>query len=55
MVDRDAKFPDAAIAAAKEQRLLGILIPVEFGGEGAALEDVVDVCYALGRACGSTA
>ena len=24
MVDRDAKFPDAAIAAAKEQRLLGI-------------------------------
>ncbi len=55
VVDRDAKFPDAAITAAKEQRLLGILIPVEFGGEGAALEDVVGVCYALGRACASTA
>ena len=26
-----------------------------FGGEGASIADVVDVCYALGRACASTA
>ena len=39
----------------KEQRLLGILVPVELGGEGASISDVVDVCYVLGRACASTA
>ena len=53
-VDRAARFPDEAIRAAKEQRLLGILVPPEFGGEGATISDVVDVCYVLGRACGST-
>jgi acyl-CoA dehydrogenase len=53
-VDRAARFPDEAIRAAKEQRLLGILVPTELGGEGASISDVVDVCYALGRACGST-
>ena len=54
-VDRDARFPDEAIAAAKSQRLLGILVPLEFGGEGASVSDVVDVCYVLGRGCASTA
>src|SRR5437016_4393335 len=53
-VDRDAAFPEKAIAAARGQRLLGILVPTEFGGEGAGIADVVDICYALGRACGST-
>jgi acyl-CoA dehydrogenase len=52
-VDRETKFPDEAIAAARAQRLLGILVPAELGGEGASISDVVDVCYALGRACAS--
>jgi acyl-CoA dehydrogenase len=53
-VDRAARFPDEAIQAAREQRLLGILVPAELGGEGASISEAVDVCYTLGRACGST-
>jgi acyl-CoA dehydrogenase len=54
-VDRDSRFPEAAIDAARAERLLGIAVPRELGGEGAGIADVVDVCYALGRACASTA
>jgi acyl-CoA dehydrogenase len=54
-VDRDARFPNEAVAAARSQRLLGIMVPHDLGGEGASVSDVVDVCYMLGRACASTA
>ena len=54
-VDRDARFPEEAITAVRAQRLLGLMVPQGLGGEGAGLSDVVDVCYALGRACSSTA
>ena len=54
-VDRQARFPQAAIDAARAQRLLGIQIPLEFGGDGASMSDVTDICYTLGRACASTA
>jgi acyl-CoA dehydrogenase len=54
-VDRDARFPKAAIDAARQQELLGSQIPTEFGGYGASIFDVTDMCYALGRACASTA
>jgi acyl-CoA dehydrogenase len=54
-VDRDARFPEEAIAAARTQQLLGIMVPRELGGEEVSLGNVVDVCYRLGRACASTA
>ena len=54
-VDRTARFPKAAIDAARQQMLLGIQIPREFGGYGASIFDVTDMCYTLGRACASTA
>lgn len=54
-VDRDARFPHKAFEAAREQKLLGVMIPVEFGGFGASIHDVADICYTLGRACASTA
>jgi acyl-CoA dehydrogenase len=54
-VDRDARFPQAAIDAARQQRLLGIQIPQAFGGDGATIADITDMCYSLGRACASTA
>jgi acyl-CoA dehydrogenase len=54
-VDREGRFPEAAIAAARAQRLMGIMVPRTFGGEDAGLSDIVDVCYRLGRACASTA
>jgi acyl-CoA dehydrogenase len=54
-VDRAARFPEEAISAARTQRLLGIMVPRDLGGEGASLSNVVDICYNLGRACSSTA
>jgi acyl-CoA dehydrogenase len=54
-VDRDARFPREAIMAAKALGLMGLMAPPELGGEGASLGDVADICYALGRACASTA
>jgi acyl-CoA dehydrogenase len=54
-VDRDARFPQKAIDAMREHRLLGIQVPQAFGGDGAAISDIADICYALGRACASTA
>jgi len=54
-VDRDARFPQAAIDAARAQRLLGAQIPQQFGGDGATIFDITDMCYTLGRACSSTA
>jgi acyl-CoA dehydrogenase len=53
-VDHEARFPFEAFSAAKVQRLLGVLVPIELGGEGATVSDVADVCYTLGRACAST-
>ncbi|MGH6704733.1 MAG: acyl-CoA dehydrogenase family protein [Bradyrhizobium sp.] len=54
-VDRNARFPKAAIDAARQQKLLGAQIPVQFGGHGASIAELTDICYALGRACSSTA
>ena len=54
-VDRGARFPQKAIDAARAQRLLGVQIPQAFGGDGASIFDITDMCYALGRVCSSTA
>src|SRR5450755_433085 len=54
-VDRDARFPTETFASAREQRLLGMLVPVDLGGDGASVSDVVDVCYMLGKSCASSA
>src|SRR3954468_8160095 len=52
-VDREARFPQKAIDAAREERLLGAQIPIELGGDGASISEVTDMCYGLGRACAS--
>lgn len=54
-VDSDAVFPTEAIAAAKTYRLFSAMIPAQFGGDGASLSDLAEVCYILGQACASTA
>jgi acyl-CoA dehydrogenase len=54
-VDSDARFPAEALTALKAQRLMGMAIPRAFGGEGASLGEVADVCFRLGRQCSSTA
>jgi acyl-CoA dehydrogenase len=54
-VDRAARFPQRALDAARQHKLLGIQIPVALGGDGASIFDITDICYTLGRACSSTA
>jgi acyl-CoA dehydrogenase len=53
-VDRDARFPSEAFAAIKASRLLSMMLEPVQGGDGASLAQVADVCFVLGRACGST-
>ncbi|CAN5204295.1 acyl-CoA dehydrogenase family protein [soil metagenome] len=54
-VDARARFPIEAMDMLRAQRLLGVQVPRELGGEGAAITDVAELCYTLGRACASTA
>jgi acyl-CoA dehydrogenase len=54
-VDRNARFPKAALDAMRQQRLLGVQIPHRFGGDGASISELAEMCYTLGRACSSTA
>ncbi len=53
-VDNTSRFPAEAITAIKQQRLMGILVPQKLGGEGASIADAAEICYTLGRACGSS-
>jgi acyl-CoA dehydrogenase len=54
-VDRESRFPRDTFAALKAERLLGVMIPDEFGGEGLSLLQVADLCSTLGQVCGSSA
>jgi acyl-CoA dehydrogenase len=54
-VDRDARFPHEAIAAMREERMLGAFVPRELGGRGATIGELAACCEALGRSCASTA
>lgn len=54
-VDRAGRFPTEAIDALKRERLLGTAIPRAFGGDGASIAEVADLCFRLGRQCSSTA
>jgi acyl-CoA dehydrogenase len=54
-VDRDARFPHEALAALREERMLGAFVPRELGGPGATIGELAATCEVLGRACASTA
>ena len=54
-VDRDARFPHEAMAALREERMLGAFVPRELGGRGATIGELAACCEALGRSCASTA
>jgi acyl-CoA dehydrogenase len=54
-VDAAARFPTETIAALKAEGLLAALVPIEFGGGGASLEEVSQGLVALGRRCASSA
>lgn len=54
-VDREGRFPREAVEAMKAERLMAALIPAEFGGEGASLSQVAELCTTLSQACASSA
>src|SRR5260370_17453037 len=53
-VDRDARFPQKAIDAARQQKLLGVQIPRALGGDNASISALTEMCYTLARPCPST-
>ena len=54
-VDRDARFPHEAFEAIRGEHLLAAMVPKEHGGGGARIDEIAEVCHALGQYCGSTA
>lgn len=54
-VHEKARHPVEAIDALKDARLLGMLVPVELGGEGARIADVVNAIRLLAQHCTSAA
>ena len=54
-VDREGRFPREAREALKRERLLGVALPVELGGEGLSTGEVSELIVQLGQACGSSA
>lgn len=54
-VDQEGRFPSEGMEAIKAERLMGIMIRPELGGEGASITEVADICAILGQACASTA
>ncbi len=54
-VDREARFPAETFTALKSARLLGVMIPEQYGGEGLSIAQVADLCAALGQVCASSA
>ncbi|SEC38509.1 Acyl-CoA dehydrogenase [Streptomyces sp. 3213] len=47
--DRDAVFPVEALDEMRRTGLLGLLVPVEYGGLGGSLRDMIEACMSLGR------
>jgi acyl-CoA dehydrogenase len=54
-VDREGRFPAETVEALKSERLLGVAIPVEHGGEGLGTMQIADLIVQLAQACGSSA
>lgn len=54
-VDREGRFPTEAIAALREEGLLGAMVPKHLGGHGATLAEIARQTQRLARACSSSA
>jgi acyl-CoA dehydrogenase len=54
-VDAKGRFPAEAMKALADQRLMGVMIPTQFGGDGASMAQVGELCAILAQSCASTA
>ncbi len=53
-VDGDARFPDEAFSALRQEKLLAAAIPCGLGGLGSSVPEIASMCTALGEHCSST-
>lgn len=53
-VDEHSRFPEEAVRALREARLLAAAIPLELGGLGWTVPDLARMCSTLAKACAST-
>ena len=54
-VDAKGRFPREAVDAMIAERLLSIQVPAAFGGEGASLSEIAEVCSLVGQGCAAAA
>lgn len=53
-VDREARFPSEAVRALRDAGALGWLVPAEFGGAEARMDEIADATLELSRRCSAT-
>ncbi|MBS2966476.1 acyl-CoA/acyl-ACP dehydrogenase [Actinocrinis puniceicyclus] len=53
--DIEARLPEKSLAALRDSGLMGLLVPVEYGGLGGGLDDLVAIAMRLAGGCLSTA
>jgi acyl-CoA dehydrogenase len=54
-VDRSDRFASESVSAVRDEGLMGLLVPAEFGGLGGDLDDLVLIAQCLAGGCLSTA
>ncbi len=54
-VDKNGRFPREAIDAMKAERLMGIQIPVDCGGEGRSTSEIAELCTVIAQGCAASA
>ncbi|EHS54020.1 acyl-CoA dehydrogenase domain-containing protein [Rhizobium sp. PDO1-076] len=54
-VDKAGRFPAEAIDALKSERLMGIQIPVDCGGEGRSTSEIAELCTIIAQSCAASA
>lgn len=54
-VDKAGRFPLEAIEAMKSEKLLGIQVPMECGGEGRSTAEIAELCTIMAQACAASA
>lgn len=54
-VDKAGRFPKEAIDAMKAERLMGIQIPADCGGEGRSTSEIAELCTIMAQGCAASA
>ncbi|MFN3721227.1 MAG: acyl-CoA dehydrogenase family protein [Rhizobium rhizophilum] len=54
-VDKAGRFPKEAVDAMKAERLLGIQIPIDCGGEGRSTSEIAELCTIMAQGCAASA